>query len=280
MISVNIHNASHLHGVKATNAHTVAFGHGGTEQEFGLLVADFTCKIEFGLGHGKHGAGNAERIVAIQSHFLLDLVHRLGAFRQLERHSLFLELGKRFQAFRPDRQREEFRAGRFGLLLDLRQVLTGDAHIFEQAGAFRHQGVHLFLAFLVAFVKQFALLVGSFPVLPAGSNCHVALLAGFFEVSLRTVQFGTFLDRVNIVFLLRKRNGGSSKHSQHNRSNCSKFHFGEFHLLALLRNGDRDGDKARSGLAFSHLHHVLESRSHGKVFRNIVPDKTAVRSPL
>ena len=120
-------------------------------------------------------------------------------------NSLFSKLRKRLQAFGASRKRQVLGTSLFRLQLDLRQVLAGHTYVLEQTSTFRHQGIDLFLAFVVLLVKEFAFLVRRFAVLPAGSDGHITLLAGFFKVRLCAVERSTFLHRIDIGVLLRKR---------------------------------------------------------------------------
>ncbi len=199
-----------FHGVEAAHAEAHALGHRPPEYQFPLLHLDFAGKVHLRAGGIEQSPGDTDRIVLVQAHFLLDLVLDFYPFRNLEGDSLFLELGEGLQTLRARRKRQKFRTGLFGLQLDLRQVFPGHAHVFEEAGPLRHQGVHLLLAFVILLVEKFPLLVGGLTVFPAGGNGHVPLFAGFFQVGLGAVQFRTLLDGVDICrSLLCKRGGGS-----------------------------------------------------------------------
>ena len=220
--TVDIGDLRHLHSKEAAQAHAVAFGNRATEHEVRLFGADFTRKLHFFLGDVKHRTGNAERVITVEAHLFLDLVLRFDAIGNLERHALFLELGKHFQAFRTCGEREVFGTGLFGLELDLGQVFASHAHIFEQAGAFGHQGVHAFLAELILFIEEFTFLVERFAILPAGGNSHIALAAGFFEISLGAVEFCTLLDSIDSRVLLSKCCSRRERHETRGKYKCGK----------------------------------------------------------
>ena len=214
MIPVDIDSICHLHGKEASQAHAVTLSNRLAKNKFSLFDTAFAAKFHFCTGGMQNGLGNAHRVIPVKAHFFLDLVQAFDAFRNLERNSLFLEFRKRFKAFGASGERQVFGTGLFSLQFHLGQIFAGNAHIFEKAGTFRHQGVDLFLTFVVLFIKEFAFLVRRFAVLPAGSNSHIALLAGFFQISLCAVQCGTLLDGVHIGTLLRKRNRGENRNSR------------------------------------------------------------------
>ena len=212
--AVNVGDVRHLHGIQPAEAHAVALRDGRAKHEFCLLNACLAGKGHLGAGRVEHALRNAERVVLVEAHLFLHLVLHFHAFRHFERHALFLELREGLKAFRTGSQGQEFGTCFFGLKFHLGQVLASHAHVLEQAGTFRHQGIDLLLAFLVLVVEHLAFLVCRLAVLPAGGNCHVAFFAGFFQVGLRAVEFCALLYRIDVGRLLGKRKRGKQSHRE------------------------------------------------------------------
>src|SRR5574344_116270 len=213
-----------LHRKDATEAELIAVGQLCTENQVPVFPLDLAGKHDFGLSELNQGFCDTQRIILVKFHIALYAVETIHALRNGERNTLVPELHQRFQTVFLRRERKKFGTGLFRRRLHLGKIFAGDAHIFHKARAFRHKRVHLLLARLILFVKEFAFLILRLAVFPAGGGLHIALLAGIFEIRLRGIERGALLHEfIAGILLLRNRKGCGESDRQ--KSDDYLFHF-------------------------------------------------------